>query len=463
MNVLYGLLKPNAGEIAINGKPAKISGPRDAIALGIGMVHQHFMLIPVLTVGENIVLGREPVQGGGFYDRAQANEEIRKLSARYGLAIDPNTRTGDLPVGLQQRVEILKVLYRGADILIMDEPTGVLTPQETDELFRVLRGLVQQGKTIIFITHKLREVLEISDRVTVLRRGKIVGEKLTKDTNQEEIARMMVGRPVLLRVEKVPAKPGEVALRVENLVVNTERGLPSVRGVSFELRRGEILGIAGVEGNGQSELMAALAGMLKPSGGHIRVGNREATALDARQTRGAGVAHIPEDRRGSGLILNYSVADNLIFGHQRDPDFAQNKFVLKLSAIFAWAKRLIQRFDIRTPSTETHANALSGGNQQKVIIARELASQPVVLLASQPTRGVDIGAIEFIHRQLVAQRDAGAAILLVSAELDEIRSLSDRVAVMYEGRIVDIVAPDVPEGQLGLLMTGGHAPEQVSA
>src|SRR5262249_13876962 len=350
MTVPYGLLRPKGGEIAITGKPAKISGPRDAIALGIGMVHQHFMLIPVLTVGENIVLGREPVQGAGFYDRAKANEQIRELSARYGLAIDPNTLTGDLPVGLQQRVEILKVLYRGADILIMDEPTGVLTPQETDELFRVLRGLVQQGKTIIFITHKLREVLQISDRVTVLRRGRIVGEKLTKDTNQEEIARMMVGRPVLLRVEKAPAKPGQVALRVENLVVETERGLPSVRGVSFELHRGEILGIAGVEGNGQSELVAALAGMLKPSSGHIQVGGREVTTLGARQTRGAGVAHIPEDRRGSGLILNYSVADNLIFGHQRDPDFAQNKFVLKLSAIFAWAKQLIRRFDIRTPS-----------------------------------------------------------------------------------------------------------------
>ncbi|HKB48492.1 MAG TPA: ABC transporter ATP-binding protein, partial [Ktedonobacterales bacterium] len=380
---------------------------------------------------------------------------IRDLSARYGLAIDPNARTGDLPVGLQQRVEILKVLYRGADILIMDEPTGVLTPQETDELFRVLRGLVQQGKTIIFITHKLREVLAISDTVTVLRRGRVVGEVLTRDTNQAEIARMMVGREVLLRVEKQPARPGDVALRVEHLTVDTERGLPAVRDVSLELREGEILGIAGVEGNGQSELVAALAGTLKATGSHIWVGKREVTNIGARATRAAGIAHIPEDRRGSGLVLHYTIKDNLILGHQRDAAFAQNHFVLRLGAILTWAKRLIQSFDIRTPSPDTPASALSGGNQQKVIVARELSSQPVVLLASQPTRGVDIGAIEFIHRQLVAKRDAGAAILLVSAELDEIRSLSDRIAVMYEGRIVSIESPEVPEERLGLLMTGG--------
>jgi general nucleoside transport system ATP-binding protein len=455
MNILYGLLKSDSGEIVINGNAAKISGPRDAIALGIGMVHQHFMLIPVLSVGENIVLGREPVQNG-FYDTAKADADIRELSHRYGLTIDPAARTGDLPVGLQQRVEILKVLYRGADILIMDEPTGVLTPQETDDLFRVLRGLVQQGKTIIFITHKLREVLEISDTVTVLRRGRIVGEMKTKGTNQAEIARMMVGREVLLRVDKRPAKPGEVALRVEHLAVNTEQGLPAVRDVSFELRKGEILGIAGVEGNGQSELVAALAGTLKVQGGHAFVGDRDVTLMDARATRSAGLAHIPEDRRGTGLVLHYSVKDNLILGHQRDDQFARNGFVLRPGVILAWAKRLIARFDVRTPSADTPASALSGGNQQKVIVARELSSAPVVLLASQPTRGVDIGAIEFIHQQLVAQRDAGAAILLVSAELDEIRSLSDRIAVMYEGRIVSIEPPEVSEERLGLLMTGGH-------
>jgi simple sugar transport system ATP-binding protein len=345
----------------------------------------------------------------------------------------------------------------------MDEPTGVLTPQETDELFGVLRGLVQQGKTIIFITHKLREVLAISDRVTVMRRGKVVGEVLTKDTNQKDLAQMMVGRPVLLQVPKGPARPGAAALRVQDLVVNTELGLPAVRGVSFELRKGEILGIAGVEGNGQSELVAALAGTLTPAGGTITVGETDVTRFDAHQTRRVGVAHIPEDRRGSGLILRYTIADNLIFGHERDPQFAQGGFVLKLAAIADWAKRLIKDFDIRTPSAQTHAGALSGGNQQKVVVAREIASNPTVLLASQPTRGVDIGAIEFIHRQIVAQRDAGAAVLLVSAELDEIRSLSDRIAVMYEGHIVDIVPPDVPEGQLGLLMTGGHRPDEQSA
>jgi len=456
MNILYGLLKPDAGEILVNGgQRAHISGPRDAIALGIGMVHQHFMLIPVFTVGENIVLGREPVESGDFYDRAEVDNRIRALSDEYGLHIDPGARTGDLPVGLQQRVEILKVLYRGADILILDEPTGVLTPQETHDLFAVLRGLVQGGKTIIFITHKLKEVLEISDQVTVLRRGKVIGTVQTKDTNEEEIARMMVGREVLLRVDKAPAKPGAAALRVEHLTVNTEQGLPAVRDVSLELRAGEILGIAGVEGNGQSELVAALAGTLKPQSGRIWIGDHDVTEYGARRTRHAGLAHIPEDRRGAGLILSFSIAENTIFGHQRDAAFSLRGMVLRLREIYAWARRLIKQFDVRTPSEETLARALSGGNQQKVIVAREMATQPKVLLASQPTRGVDIGAIEFIHRRIVEQRDAGAAILLVSAELDEIRSLSDRIAVMYEGKIASIEPPDVPEERLGLLMTGG--------
>jgi general nucleoside transport system ATP-binding protein len=455
MNILYGLLRPDSGEILINGAPARIHGPRDAIALGIGMVHQHFMLIPVLTVGENIVLGREPTSAGGVYDRAAAVQAIRDLSAAYGLNIDPNARVGDLPVGLQQRVEILKVLFRGADILILDEPTGVLTPQETNELFRVLRGLVRQGKTIIFITHKLREVLEISDQVTVLRRGKVIGTVPTKSTNAEELARMMVGRDVLLRVDKKPATPGAVALRVEHLAVQSEQGIPAVRDVSFELHTGEILGIAGVEGNGQSELVEALAGTRPASGGHVWIGEHEITNAGARAIREAGLAHIPEDRRGAGLVLGYSVADNLIFGRQRSSAFSWDGVVLRLRAILNWARRLIQQFDVRTPSPETPARSLSGGNQQKVIVAREMSSQPKVLLASQPTRGVDIGAIEFIHRRIVAQRDAGAAILLISAELDEIQSLSDRIAVMYEGRIVSFEPPDTPEERLGLLMTGG--------
>jgi ABC-type uncharacterized transport system ATPase subunit len=459
MNILYGLLRPDSGEIYVNGKRARLSGPRDAIARGIGMVHQHFMLIPPLTVGENIVLGSEPVTRGYLYDRAKANQAVRALSERYGLAIDPNARTGNLPVGLQQRVEILKVLYRGASILILDEPTGVLTPQETEDLFVVLRSLREQGKTIIFITHKLREVLEISDRVTVLRRGRVVAEMLTPETSQEEIARAMVGRAVLLRVEKTPANPGPVALRVENLSATSERGLPAVRGVSFELRTGEILGIAGVEGNGQSELVEVLAGTRKPTSGHVWLGERELTRTGARKTRSAGMAHIPEDRREAGLVLNYSIADNMILGRQRTSQFSWAGLILRLRNVWSWARQLVARFDVRTPSVETAARALSGGNQQKVVVAREFSSQPKVLLASQPTRGVDIGAIEFIHRQLVAQRDAGAAILLVSAELDEIRSLSDRIAVMYEGRIVDIVQPDTSEERLGVLMTGGHREE----
>ncbi len=463
MNILYGLLHGDSGQIAVNGQPAQIHGPRDAIALGIGMVHQHFMLIPVMTVGENIVLGREPVASGGRYDAAAVTRAIRELSAQYGLAIDPNARIADLPVGLQQRVEILKVLYRGADILILDEPTGVLTPQESAELFRVLRGLVQRGKTIIFISHKLREVLEISDNITVLRRGKVVGTLVTRDTNEEEIARMMVGREVLLRVDKAPAKPGPVAFRVESLSAKNEQGLDAVRDLSFELHAGEILGIAGVEGNGQSELIEALAGTRRVASGRVLLGDRDVTTADVRATRFAGLGHIPEDRRGAGLVLNFSIADNLIFGRQRQPAFAWRGIVLRLAAIAAWARRLIAQFDIRTPSAETPARSLSGGNQQKVIVARELASDPKVLLASQPTRGVDIGAIEFIHRQLVAQRDAGSAILLVSAELDEIRSLSDRIAVMYEGRIVSIESPDTPEERLGLLMTGGGRKQEPTA
>jgi simple sugar transport system ATP-binding protein len=457
MNILYGLIHPDSGEILINGKPARIGGPRDAIDLAIGMVHQHFMLIPVFTVGENVMLGREPVAPGGFYDRAKAKKEIAELTRRYGLALDADARTGDLPVGLQQRAEIVKVLYRGAHLLILDEPTGVLTPQETKDLFVVLRGLVKEGKTIIFISHKLREVLEISDRITVMRRGKVVGHLVTKDTNEQEIATAMVGREVLLRVDKKPATPGAVTFKVENLTASSDRGVAALKGVSFELRQGEILGIAGVEGNGQSELVEVLAGTRRATGGRVLLGDKDVTTYDARTERDAGIAFIPEDRRGTGLVLNYSVADNLILGRQRSPTFSWHELVLRLVAIRDWAKRLVKEFDIRTPSIDTAARNLSGGNQQKIIVAREMASRPKVLLAAQPTRGVDIGAIEFIHRRIVAERDEGTAVLLVSAELDEIRSLSDRIAVIYEGQIVSIEPADAPEERLGLLMTGGGA------
>ncbi len=455
MNILYGLIHPDSGEILINGKPGHITGPRDAIALGIGMVHQHFMLIPVFSVGENIMLGREPVAAYEFYDRARARKAINDLTKKYGLALDPDARMADLPVGLQQRAEIVKVLYRGANILILDEPTGVLTPQETKELFVVLRDLVKAGKTIIFISHKLKEVLDISDRITVMRRGRVVGHLTTKDTNEEEIATMMVGREVLLRVDKKPAKPGAVVMRVENVTASSDRGVPALKGVSFELRQGEILGIAGVEGNGQSELMEVLAGTRKTTGGHILLGDREITTYDARTERDAGVAFIPEDRRGTGLVLSFSIAENSILGRERAPTFSWRNFVLKLVAIREWARRLVKEYDVRTPSIDVAARNLSGGNQQKVIVAREMASKPKVLLAAQPTRGVDIGAIEFIHRQIVKERDEGTAVLLVSAELDEVRSLSDRIAVMYEGRIVSIEGPETPEERLGLLMTGG--------
>ncbi len=465
MNILYGLIRPDSGEIAINGQPVHIAGPRDAIRLGIGMVHQHFMLIPPLTVAENIVLGREPGGLGSIYDINQARADIRDLSKMYGLAIDPDTRVEKLSVGLQQRVEILKVLYRGAAILIMDEPTGVLTPQETFELFGVLRGLVAQGKTIIFITHKLREVLELSDRITVLRRGKNAGELITSETNQAEIARMMVGREVLLRVNKTPAHPGPVVLHVENVHALSDRDLEVLHGVSFDVHAGEILGMAGVEGNGQSELVEALTGMRKITSGQVTITpvkdgqpgkTLDITTMNAREVRQFGLAHIPEDRRGSGLVLTDTIEDNTILGRQRWPEFSWRHFVLLLRNIATWAKKLITEFDVRTSSAKALVRSLSGGNQQKVIIARELSANPVALIASQPTRGVDIGAIEFIHRRLIEERDSGKAVLLVSAELDEIRSLADRIAIMYEGRIVDVVSPEATEEQLGILMTGGH-------
>ncbi len=463
MNILYGLIRPDSGEILVDGKPASLHGPRDAIRHGIGMVHQHFMLIPVFSVHENVVLGREPVRTFGLYDQAQARAEIRELTRTYGLALDPDARVADLPVGLQQRVEIVKVLFRGAKILILDEPTGVLTPQESADLFRVLRDLVKAGKTIIFISHKLREVLEISDRITVMRRGKVVGHLNTSDTSEAEIAHLMVGRDVLLRVAKPEAKPGPVALRVENLTAISDQGVPALRGVTFDLHQGEILGIAGVEGNGQSELIEVLAGTRHPTGGRLLLGDREVGALGAREIRNSGIGHIPEDRRGAGLVLNYSVADNLVLGRQRSKRFSWHGLILRLKAIFEFARRLVTEFDIRTPSAATAARTLSGGNQQKIIVAREMSSQPKVLLAAQPTRGVDIGAIEFIHRRLVAQRDEGAAVLLVSAELDEVRSLSDRIAVIYEGQIVSIEPADTPEDRLGLLMTGGGSSDRERA
>ncbi|GCF09640.1 ABC transporter ATP-binding protein [Dictyobacter arantiisoli] len=470
MNILYGLVTPDSGEVLINDRVVHIAGPRDAIRLGIGMVHQHFMLIPPLTVAENIVLGNEPGGLVSGYQRRRANEEIKALSERYGLPIDPNVLVEKLSVGQQQRVEILKMLYRGADILVMDEPTGVLTPQETDDLFAVLRDLVKQGKTVIFITHKLREVLAVTDTITVLRRGKNVGELITRETNQREIARAMVGRDVLLRVEKEPARPGAVVVQVKNLQAQSDRDLAVLHGINFEVHAGEILGIAGVEGNGQTELVEVLAGMRKATGGQITLTEvkdgvagpaKDITNIGASNARIAGVAHIPEDRRESGLVITESIVDNSILGRHHWREFSRNSIILRLKQIASWANKLITEFDVRTPSAVAAMRTLSGGNQQKLIIARELGSNPIFLIAAQPTRGVDIGAIEFIHRQLIAQRDAGKAVLLISAELDEIRSLSDRIAVMYEGQIVDIVSPEATEEELGCLMTGSSIVNEV--
>lgn len=465
MNILYGLIRPDEGEILINGQVVQIKGPRDAIQLGIGMVHQHFMLIPPLTVSENIVLGSEPGGLASLFKAREARAQIKELSKLYGLPINPDTKIEKLSVGLQQRVEILKVLYRAADILVMDEPTGVLTPQESFELFTVLRGLVDQGKTIIFITHKLREVLELSDNITVLRRGKNVGRLVTRGTNQAEIARMMVGREVLLRVNKTQASPGPVVLNVENVSAQSDRGLEVLHEVNFEVHAGEILGIAGVEGNGQSELVQVITGMRKVNTGKITITQvndgyagttRDITTMNASTERLIGVAHIPEDRRESGLVLQASVADNMILGRQHWPQFTTGGIMLSFNKIKNWAKKLIAEYDVRAASVDSTARSLSGGNQQKLIIAREFSADPLLLVAAQPTRGVDIGAIEFIHRRIIEQRDAGKAVLLVSAELDEIRSLSDRIAVIYEGKIVDIVSSDATEEELGILMTGGR-------
>lgn len=455
MNILYGLIQPDSGTIRVKGREVQFRSTHDAIAAGIGMVHQKFKLVPSFTIMQNICLGAEPTRKGIFVDERRALESVKEISERYGLEIDPHAKIADCPVGVQQRVEILKALYREADILILDEPTAVLTPQETRELFKVVRALVAQGKTIIFITHKLREVMEISDSVTVMRRGKVVGHTRTADTSPKEIARMMVGRDVLLRVQKKPANPGKTpVLEVENLVVTDNRGLLAVNGVSFSVRPGEILGIAGVEGNGQTELVEALTGLRPVESGTVKVNGKDVTKASPLAHRNAGMSHVPEDRITRGLNLGASIEENLIaVSYYKAPLAKAGMFDFSKRAEFS--ERLIREFDIRTPGRNVEARTLSGGNLQKIVIARELSENPDLFIASQPTRGVDIGSIEFIHQRIVDARDAGKAVLLVSAELDEIMSLSDRIAVMYEGEIVDIVPADTAtEEQLGLLMAG---------
>jgi ABC-type uncharacterized transport system ATPase subunit len=455
MNVLYGLLQPDEGEILIDGKKVRFNSPKDAIAAGIGMVHQHFMLVPVFTVAENVTLGMEETRPSGLLDRRKARNDVRELSRRYGLAVDPDALVENLPVGIQQRVEIIKALVRDASVLILDEPTAVLTPAEAEDLFRIIRQLKAGGTSVVFISHKLKEVQEIADTITVLRRGAIVGEK-SPSASEDELAAMMVGRSVQLKVSKDPAKPGDVVLDVEDLTVADETGRVWVNEMSFQVRAGEILGLAGVQDNGQTELCEALLGLRPITSGHIRLSGRDLTHSTPRQRLHAGIAYVPEDRQEDGLVGAFSVADNMILDSYDQPPFASG-INLHLGAIASNAAERVDEFDVRTQSADTPVGTLSGGNQQKVILARELGREHKVLVASQPTRGLDVGSIEFVHRRIVQQRDHGVAVLIVSSELDEIYALADRIAVIYEGRITGIRPPSVPVEELGLLMAGSEA------
>ncbi|HEU6443603.1 MAG TPA: ABC transporter ATP-binding protein [Gaiellaceae bacterium] len=461
MNILYGLYSPDEGEIRVKGEAVRFHDPGDAIEHGIGMVHQHFMLIPVMTVAENIVLAIEPRKAGILLDTDSAVKKVEELANAFRFRIDPHAKVENISVGQQQRVEILKALYRGADVLILDEPTAVLTPQEALELFGILRNLTREGMSVIFITHKLHEVLEIADRITVLRRGKKIDTVDKKGATEEQLARLMVGREVLLRVEKPPHETGETLLKVENISVVDDRGLPAVRDVSFEVRSGEVVGIAGVDGNGQTELIDAITGLRRVDEGTVTVGGVDVTNGNARKVLDAGMGHIPEDRHRRGLILDFTLAENIaLHDYKEEPDSRYGW--LFPNRLIARARGLLEAFDVRGGGPITKASALSGGNQQKVVVAREVGRDPRVLLAAQPTRGLDVGAIEFVHRRLVEERDQGRAILLVSLELDEILSLSDRILVMFEGRVVGEYTPDVSPEDLGVAMIGGGR-EQVVA
>jgi general nucleoside transport system ATP-binding protein len=456
MNVLYGLATPDSGEILLDGTAVKISGPSDAIARGISMVHQHFMLVPVLTVAENILLGAETMANPIFLDRAEAHRRIVELGQRFGFEIDPDVKVASLSVGWQQRVEILKALYRQARILVLDEPTAVLTPQETKEIFLVLRRLADEGHSIIFISHKLYEVLEIADRITVIRRGKVVGSRIPSETNEDDLATLMVGRNVQLVVDRGESHPAGPTLVVSDLRVSDDRGHEAVKGVSFEVRAGEILGVAGVAGNGQEELVEALTGLRKPTSGTVSLAGRDVTGSGPRSLQQRGMSFVPGDRHRFGLVLSFSLADNLVLTQYDEPPYARGIF-RNDQAITDWAKRAIEEYDIRTPSSAVPASTLSGGNQQKAIVAREFSRDLSTLILDQPTRGLDVGSIEFIHRQVVAKRDEGAAILLVSAELDEILELADRIAVLYRGELVALVdGPTAEREEIGLLMAAGR-------
>lgn len=456
MNILYGLYQPDEGQIYIKGKPVRISNPNVAISQGIGMVHQHFMLVQPFTVTENIILGKEP-SNGTTLDINKAIKDVEEISKKYELKVDPRAVIQDISVGMQQRVEILKTLYRGAEILILDEPTAVLTPQEIEELGIILKNLVNQGKSIILITHKLKEVMSMSDRVTIVRRGKVIDTLNTKDTNIDELAEKMVGRKVSLTVEKQEAKVTAPILEINGLKVLDSRKLEAVKGINLKVNGGEILGIAGVDGNGQSELVQAITGLSKAEAGEILLNGKDITNLLPKEVIESGVGHIPEDRHKRGLVLNYSLAENAILGSHHKKQFRKG-MGLSYQKIREYCRKLIKEYDVRTPSEKVLAKSLSGGNQQKLIVAREIDRDPSLCIASQPTRGLDVGAIEFVHKKLIELRDEGKAVLLVSLELDEVMDLSDRIAVIYDGKIVDILdAKDATEKKLGIMMAGGNA------
>ncbi|MFF1529785.1 ABC transporter ATP-binding protein [Cellulomonas sp. NPDC058312] len=453
MNVLYGFYDPDGGEIRVDDRAVTFAGPGDAMAAGIGMVHQHFMLVPVFTVAENVVLGYEPVKGGGLIDLAEARRRVREISDRFGFDVDPDALVEDLPVGAQQRVEIIKALSRDAKVLILDEPTAVLTPQETDELIAIMRQLKAAGTSIVFITHKLREVRAVADRITVIRRGKVVGSAWP-DAAETELASLMVGRSVSLGVDRAPAQPGDVALRVRNLSVLDEAGVRQVDDVSFDVARGEIVAVAGVQGNGQTELTEVILGLQQPVAGSVVLDGTELVGRTVKEVLLAGVGFVPEDRTEDGVVADFSVAENLILDLYDQPPFAKNAFAIDPRAVRENAERRTVEFDVRTPSIEAHAGTLSGGNQQKVVLAREMSRPLRLFIASQPTRGLDVGSIEFVHKRVVAERDTGTPVIIVSTELDEVLALADRIVVMYRGRIVGIVPGGTDRDVLGLMMAG---------
>lgn len=454
MNVLFGLYQPETGQIRVNGQEVKITDPNVANDLGIGMVHQHFMLVQNFTVTENIILGNEPTRTGKINIK-KAAQDIQELSNQYGLSVDPYAKIQDISVGMQQRVEILKTLYRGADILIFDEPTAALTPQEITELIQIMKKLIQEGKSIILITHKLKEIMSVCDRCTIIRKGVGVGTVNVQETNPDELAALMVGREVHFKTEKKTATPKEAVLTIKELVVEDSRGVEAVSSLDLSVRAGEIVGIAGVDGNGQTELIEAITGLRKIKSGSVTLKNQELSTLSTRKITESGVGHIPQDRHKHGLVLDYTIGENIGLQTYYQKPMSKSG-ILNYKELYKKAKELIAEYDVRTPSEYTQARSLSGGNQQKAIIAREVDRSPELLIAAQPTRGLDVGAIEFIHKKLIEERDKGRAVLLVSLELDEVMNLSDRIAVIYEGKIVDIVDPkETNEQELGLLMAGG--------